>query len=201
MPTDDGSVTRWVAGLKAGDPASAHPLWQRYFEQLVRLARARLRDAPRGAADEEDAALSAFDSFCRGASDGRFPRLDDREDLWKVLVTITVRKASDLVRHERQLKRGGGQVRTEADQLMAALEGGGLQQAPARDPSPEMAAMLAEECRLRFEALPDESLREVARLRLEGHADREIAGILNCGLSTVERRLRAIRKVWKEGAE
>ena len=33
------SVTRWIDLLKAGDPAAAQPLWQRYFEQLVRLAR------------------------------------------------------------------------------------------------------------------------------------------------------------------
>jgi hypothetical protein len=93
-----GSVTRWVGGIKAGDPEAARRLWERYFAELVRLARARLRDAPRAAADEEDAALSAFDSLCRGAEQGRFPHLDDRADLWRVLVTITARKAADLRR-------------------------------------------------------------------------------------------------------
>jgi DNA-directed RNA polymerase specialized sigma24 family protein len=191
-----GSVTRWVGGLKAGDPEATRRLWGRYFADLVRLARARLRDAPRAAADEEDAALSAFDSLCRGAEQGRFPRLDDRADLWRVLVTITARKAADLVRSERRLKRGGGHVRTEADLAAAALEAGGLAQAPARQPSPELAALVADECGRLFDALPDESLRQVAQLRLEGYTDQEIAAKLNCGLSTVERRLRTIRTVW-----
>jgi DNA-directed RNA polymerase specialized sigma24 family protein len=192
----DGSVTRWIGGLKAGDPEAARRLWERYFAGLVRLARARLRDAPRAAADEEDAALSAFDSLCRGVSEGRFPRLDDRADLWRILVTITARKAADLVEHEGRQKRGGGRVRTEADLAAAALEAGGLGQAPANDPSPELAAMVADECRRLFDLLPDESLREVAALKLEGHTDREVAERLDCGLSTVERRLRTIRTVW-----
>ena len=41
-----------------------------------------------------------------------------------------------------------------------------------------------------------ESLRQVAALRLEGYTDREIAARLDCGLSTIERRLRTIRTVW-----
>jgi RNA polymerase sigma factor (sigma-70 family) len=193
---DGGSVTRWVGGLKAGDPEATRQLWERYFADLVRLARARLRDAPRAAADEEDAALSAFDSLCRGAEQGRFPRLDDRADLWRVLVTVTARKAADMIQHERRLKRGGGRVRTEADLAAAALEAGGVGQAPAHEPSPEMAALVADECRRLFDILPDESLRQVARLRLEGYSDREIAASLGCGLSTVERRLRTIRGLW-----
>jgi DNA-directed RNA polymerase specialized sigma24 family protein len=193
---DDGSVTRWIGGLKAGDPEAARLLWDRYFADLVRLARTRLRDLPRAAADEEDAALNAFDSLCRGTTEGRFPELDDREGLWRILVTITARKAADQVQHERRKKRGGGQVRAEADLAAGALEVGGLGQAPAGDPSPEMAALLADECRRLFESLPDESLREVARLRLEGYSDHEIATNQNCGLRTVERRLRTIRSLW-----
>jgi hypothetical protein len=62
------------------------------------------------------------------------------------------------------MKRGGGHIRTEAD--LAAPEAGGVGRAPAREPSPELAALMADECRQLFDALPDESLRGVARLRL-----------------------------------
>jgi DNA-directed RNA polymerase specialized sigma24 family protein len=195
----DGSVTRWIDGLKAGDPEAARRLWERYFADLVRLARARLRDAPRGPADEEDAALSAFDSLCRGAGAGRFPRLDDREDLWRVLVTITARKAADLAQRERRLRRGGGRVLAEAALAGAALEADGrLDRIPGREPSPAMAALVVEEYQRLFGALPDESLRLVALLRLEGFTQAEIATSLDCGLATVERRLRTIRTVWAE---
>ncbi|MBI1915085.1 MAG: hypothetical protein HYS12_10160 [Planctomycetes bacterium] len=76
-----GDVTRWLQQLKAGDHDAVQPLWERYFRRLVGLARDRLRKLPRRTADEEDVALSAFDSFCRRAEEGRFPRLDDRDGL------------------------------------------------------------------------------------------------------------------------
>src|ERR687886_50259 len=100
MAPDDGSVTRWLGRLQAGDPAAAQQLWERYFPRLVGLARQRLRGAPRRAADEEDVALSAFDSFCRGVARGRFPQLHDRNNLWGLLVLITARKALNLAQHE-----------------------------------------------------------------------------------------------------
>ena len=84
-----GSVTRWVSALKQGDQAAASGLWESYFRRLVGLARARLRDAPRLVADEEDVALSAFDSFCRRAQAGQFRSLHDRDDVWQILALIT----------------------------------------------------------------------------------------------------------------
>src|SRR5688572_16455948 len=105
--SSSSSVTRWLGRLRAGDRDAAQELWQRYFAQLVRLARGRLQGARRRAADEEDVALSALDSFCRGAAQGRFPDLHDRQGLWPLLVAITARKAGKLVRHERRQKRGG----------------------------------------------------------------------------------------------
>jgi len=72
----NGSVSHWIGQLKAGNHAAAQELWEDYFQRLVRLARRKLRGRSRRAADEEDVALSAFDSFCRGAALGRFPRLE-----------------------------------------------------------------------------------------------------------------------------
>ena len=109
-PEPDGSVTSWIDRLRVGDDVAARRLWERYFHALVRLARADLRAKPRGAVDEEDIALSAFDSFCRGAEQGRFPRLDDRDGLWRLLVTITARKVVDQVERQCRQKRGGGRV-------------------------------------------------------------------------------------------
>ena len=192
-----GSVTRCLDGLKAGEAeAGAHPFGNGISPIWCGSRTTRLRDVPRAAADEEHPALSAFDSLCQGAGQARFPQLDDRADLWRVPVTITARKAVDIMQHERRLKRGGGRVRTEADLAVAALESGGIAKARGKQPSPELAALMADECRRLFDVLPDESLGQVAGLRLEGYTDREIAERLGCGLSTVERRLRTIRTVW-----
>src|SRR5205085_531840 len=98
-----------------GDAAAVQGLWERYFRRLVALARKKLADAPRRAADEEDVALSAFDSFCRNAERGLFPQLLDRDSLWRLLVVITARKSAHLRRDEGRAKRGGGAVvRTES---------------------------------------------------------------------------------------
>ena len=96
MPGDEGSITRWIGGLKAGDEAAAQQLWERYFARMVGLARDKLRAGRRGdmGSDEEDAALSAFDSFCAGATRGQFPALGDRDDLWRLLALITAPRSS-----------------------------------------------------------------------------------------------------------
>ena len=98
--SSEGSVTHWIDILQGGDRAAVGPLWQRYFGLLVTRARAALGAAPRRAADEEDVALGAFDSFCRGVEQGRFPRLLDRDNLWQLLVVITARKAVNLLWEE-----------------------------------------------------------------------------------------------------
>src|SRR3954453_9317495 len=131
------SITRCIEALKGGDHDAARRIWEAYFHRLVGLARARLHDAPRRAADEEDVALSAFDSFCRGVDAGRFPRLDDRHDLWQVLVLITVRKAIDIRQHEGGQVRGGGKVKPLSD-----LADQGLDPTQAGEPGPEMAAQV-----------------------------------------------------------
>lgn len=202
-PDPPGSVTHWIGALKAGDADAARELWGRYFDRLVRLARARLGSARCGEVDEEDVALSALDSFCRRAAAGRFPRLDDRDDLWRLLVTITARKALDQADRRARQKRGGGRVRGESALGGAGPEapGGGLEEVVGREPTPEFAAQVADECRRLLAALGDETLRRVARLRMEGYTDREIAERLGCGLRTVGRKLELIRKAWRREAD
>src|SRR5262245_30692906 len=197
-----GSVTFWIDRLKAGDPAAAQPLWEGYFRRLVGLARVRLQAAPRRAADEEDVALSAFHSFCRGAEEGRFPRLSDRDDLWQLLVLLTARKATNLVQQERRQKRGGGKVFT-ASALAGddSAEGPGFADLVSREPDPGFAAQVAEECQLLLQRLGDSTLQAVAVWKMEGHTNEEIAANLGRCTGTVERKLRLIRAIWEgEGA-
>jgi DNA-directed RNA polymerase specialized sigma24 family protein len=194
-----GSVTHWIDLLKGGDPAAVQQLWEAYFPRLVGLARKKLRESPRRAADEEDVALSAFDSFFDGAARGRFPRLADREDLWHVLVTITARKALQLLRHEQRQKRGGGAVRGESafhDGAGAGSEEAGLEQVLGSEPTPEFAAQVAEEYQQLLARLGDADLCKVAVWKMEGYSNKEIAGRLVCVPRTVERKLRLIRTLW-----
>jgi DNA-directed RNA polymerase specialized sigma24 family protein len=180
------SVERWGPGRCTTDLGG-------YFRRIVSLARARLRHAPCRAADEEDVALSAFDSFCRGVDAGRFPRLDDRHDLWQVLVLITVRKAIDLRQYEGRPTRGSGKVKSLSDLADHGFD-------PTRDdePGPEMAAQVADQYRRLMERLSDPILRSVVNWKLEGYTNDEIAGRLGCVTSTVERKLQRVRRAWEQ---
>jgi DNA-directed RNA polymerase specialized sigma24 family protein len=187
----EGSITRLIGLIKSGDQAAAQPLWDAYFHRLVAVARARLRGTQRSTADEEDVALSAVDSFWRRAERGQFPQLADRDDLWQLLFVLTVRKAINLVRHQGRARRGGGRVTTLAD-----LSDSDLETILGPEPTPELAAQVAEEYHRLLDRLGDETLRAVTQWKLEGWTNREIAARLGCVEHTVERKLQAIRRLW-----
>ena len=193
-----GSVTHWIGQLRAGDQATAEKLWARYFERLVGLARSKLRSSPRRAADEEDVALSALDSFCRGAQRGRFPQLFDRDDLWQILIVITERKAIDLLQHERRQKRGGAPGQGESSPDRPRTVQVDWEQIMGPEPTPELAAQVADECQRLLASLDNDELRTVALWKMEGYTNDEIAAKLNCVSRTVERKLRLIRSRWKQ---
>jgi RNA polymerase sigma factor (sigma-70 family) len=185
------SITRCIDMLKRGDRAAAEELWDSYIHRLVALARARLGGMARRAADEEDVALSAFDSLCRRAEGGRFARLTDRDDLWRILVLITERKAIDLMRREGRQSRGDGRVVAFSD-----VESQRPDDVVDPGPTPEFAAQVVDEFRELLERLGDDSLRSVALAKMEGYTNKQIADRLGCIEQTVERKLRSIRKIW-----
>jgi DNA-directed RNA polymerase specialized sigma24 family protein len=169
-------------------------LWERFFARMVEVARRRLGSLPRRVTDEEDAALSAFVRFQQAAQAGRLPRLLDRDDLWRVLFTLTLRVVSQHLREQNRLKRGGGQVR--GDSALHPPEGETI------DPSdpglgPDEAAAWQDELKRLLAALDDDQLRQIALRKLEGCTNVEIARELGCAEPTVERRLRLIRCTWE----
>ncbi len=99
--SNNGSVTGWLAALRNGDSIAAQRCWEGYFDRLVRLARAKLAAKRRTLQDPEDIALSALKSFCLAAERGRFPKLDDRHDLWQILVMLTAQDHQCLASGER----------------------------------------------------------------------------------------------------
>ncbi len=197
----EDAVTLWLDGIKAGDDTDIQRLWDRYFRRLVRLAAAKLPAHCRRSFDEEDVALSAFQSFCDRAGQGQFPRLSDREDLWRLLATITVRKALDTIRHQTRQKRGGGNVLGESALLVGGDDGDqaeGLGAVLGREPAPEEVVQFADDCRRFLARLQDPSLQSIALRRLEGQSTPEIATAMEVSTKTVERKLKLIRAIWTE---
>jgi RNA polymerase sigma factor (sigma-70 family) len=188
MEREGESVARLVGGLRASDDEAAAKLWQDYFQRLVASARSMLRGTFRRTADEEDIALSAFASFCRGVEAGRFPRLEDRDDLWRALFALVARKSARHHRDRARLKRDDRRTVDEAGLDLNALA--------ASEPTPEFVAEVAEECERLLRLLDDDDLRRLAVMKMEGYTNDEIAERLTVAPRTVERRLRLIRATW-----
>jgi DNA-directed RNA polymerase specialized sigma24 family protein len=198
MPVDE-PVTYWLRQLEAGDEVAARLLWQRYYRELVDLARARLGTTPRRVADEEDVALSVLRCLYDGAARGQFAALVNRHDLWQLLATITGRKVIDQLRRLNMRKRGGGRVR--GDSVLRAVgddrSSVGFDQFRGEAATPEVLAIAAEEFQRLMSLLDDDRLREIAQSKLEGHTNEEIGQRLGLACRSIERKLQRIRQVWE----
>jgi RNA polymerase sigma factor (sigma-70 family) len=187
------SVTWWIRGLEDGDEAAAQCLWERYFQRMAGLARQRLGEGQRRVQDEDDVAISVFKSLCERAERGDLVDLRSRDDLWRLLATITIRKAVSQVRDATRQKRGGGLIRGDS----YAGEEGGLQTIADTEPTPEFLHQLAEEHQRLAAALDNDVQRQIAVWKLEGWTGQEIALKLGITRRSVERKLERIREIWK----
>ena len=69
---------------------------------------------------------SALSTAFAAALRNRYPRLDDRDDLWRLLVVITERKAIDQARRQGRLKRGGRRILGTSEFAECDLVGSGI---------------------------------------------------------------------------
>jgi RNA polymerase sigma factor (sigma-70 family) len=196
LSSQTNSVTRLIQQLKGEDEQAAAQIWHRYFQRLLPLARAKLKALPHQAVDEEDVLVSVFDRLFRAVKEDRFARLEDRDDLWQVLLMLTERKVADQYRKSMAQKRGGGKVASEAE--FADLNLAEIQELADRDPNPELIVSFNETVGRAIHRLDEPKARNVALLKLEGYSNREIADKVEISLSSVERKLRVIRKVWQK---
>jgi len=184
----DEAVTRWLRQLEARDQDAARLLWQRYYRELVELARVRLGQTPRRMADEEDIALSVLRCLYEGAARGQFAAVVNRQELWQLLATVTIRKVIDHQRLLNKQKRGGGRVR--GDSVLKASDGDGW--GAGFDE-----ILGVEEYQRLMRVLDDDRLRTIAQCKLEGHQNAEIAARLGLACRSIERKLQRIRQVWE----
>jgi DNA-directed RNA polymerase specialized sigma24 family protein len=183
-------------------PQEAEAIWSEFFPRMLKLAKAKLGGMQMRTFDEEDVALSAMNSFFRGKNDGRFDRLDSRDEMWRLLATITVRKVTAQRRKAMADQRGAGAIRGEsiffnpanADSSMIA----GLGNFSDDRLLPDTTEEILKNCEHLLEKLDDEKLRRTAIMRLEGYSNQEISEELGCSVARTKQRLQRIRELWGE---
>lgn len=193
-PRSDESVSEWIEHIKCGDHSALNSLWQRYFERICHFANRKLGSAKRGAIDEHDLASEALQAIWDGANAGRFRQLENRDDLWQLLVVITSRKAANIHRHQAIRGEHPDAVQQTNESLVA--EFADLLVSP---PTESLIDEIPLSCHDLLSGL-DESHRKIALMRLAGHSNLDIADAQRCSVATVERRLRKIRLSWAEYA-
>jgi RNA polymerase sigma factor (sigma-70 family) len=196
-----GYVPALMKRIKAGDRSAAEQLLARYVRRLHGLARAKLRGKRTGAADEEDVVQSALAGFFLGAERGQYTQLHDRDDLWNLLVKITIRNAQKLVREQEGQKRHSGRRSRatpppgSADTLLSLP---GVEQIADPNPPPDLQVLANETIERLVGGLGNARLKSIAMWKWEGYSNEEIASMLGCSSRTVLRKLKLIRTIWSQ---
>lgn len=185
MPEESPEVdAQLVAALRAGDPGAAAELFRQHVPQLVIVAQRHLSQRLRRRMDAEDVVQSAFRSFCLRMRNGQF-QFDEKDDIWRLLVTITLNKLRQKAEYhsagKRSIEREQSLTPLAADQTWKNMD------AVARDPAPDEQLLLLEDIDHLTEGL-DEHQKRMVELRLLGYQLDEIA-------QATERSERTVRRV------
>jgi DNA-directed RNA polymerase specialized sigma24 family protein len=186
--SNENSFRDWLDRFEKGDGSAADEVVGVYYERLVRLAQRRLSNLPPQIADDEGAVISALRSFFSGVQSGQFSKVKEQEDLWRILATITARKAIRQLRSH--WKQSGERQRVNRENDVKYLL--------SRNPSPEDEAMMIDQCQARLDSLGDPTLQKIACMRLEGFSTQEIADRLAVHVRSVQRKLKLIETKWLE---
>lgn len=193
MSEEAGSVTRWLKRMKSGDSIAAQRIWGRYYQRLVQFAEHRMQGNPDRAVDSEDLAHSAFRRCCLALMAGRYGELNDRDDLWSLLIVYTLNRVRrhfrDSTAQKRRLIKGGlielsGELalsdlrRPETPTVMSDLLSYWMERLDAEDSSGE--------------------LRTIALMRMDHRTADEIARALRRRKTIVLQKIQLIRLIWEQ---
>jgi RNA polymerase sigma-70 factor (ECF subfamily) len=179
MATDWNS---YCEQLDLADATSAGRLFDLYSQRLVRLAGENIHPMLKKRFDGEDIVQSVFRTFFRRHQSGKF-EIEREQQLWRLLVTITICKTRSAARRHMAAKRAA-----QAEQLLPNES-----DLRDREPSPEDAVAFWEEVDAAMRGLPDRAT-EILAARLEGKTKTEISSELNLSRQTIHRILNLIKE-------
>src|SRR5438105_4369179 len=174
-------VSRW----RKGDQDAAKELFNRYASRLVALARRQISQRLASRLDPEDVVQSVFRSFFGRVKAGKF-RIEEQDDLGKLLVRITVHKTLRKVEYHRAAKR---------DPRQEVVQGDGnddLVQILDRDPTPEAVVAFVDQLDHFLNQLRPEE-RQILELRFQGYTNGEITKKLGIYDRKIRRLIERVR--------
>ena len=178
MSTDDRDL---VTNYQAGSESAAKDLFDRYCERLLRLAKRRIGSRMASRFDPEDVVQSAFRTFFTRVKNDEFTFAEEN-DLFKLLVRLTVRKTLRRIQYHRAEKRNP-EVETgqpsDGSELFTKIA--------SHEPTAEVEVALIDEFEKFVEQLPELD-RQVLELKVQGFSTTEIAE----KLKTYDRKVRRV---------
>jgi RNA polymerase sigma factor (TIGR02999 family) len=166
-------ITQWLQRLRCGEEAARSELFGAAYEDLRRLARARLRDGGRGTLLETTALV--HETFLRFQHAGAL-RAEDQRAFFAYAAGVMRSVILNAVRERQALRRGGGAPRLRLDTGVAT---------PL--PGDEQTIVRLHDALLALEHV-DERLARVVEMRyFGGFSETEIATALGLTERTVRR--------------
>lgn len=175
----------WItfyAKLSQGDESAMAQLFERYSRQLVQLAGENIHPALQKRFDGEDVVQSVFRTFFRRQQAGKF-KIERAQQLWQLLVTITIFKTRSASRRHIAAKRNA-----KAEQLLPNDF-----EFADHDASIEDVAALLEELENVMKGVP-ELTGDIVASRLEGKSKTQIANELGVSRQTIHRLLKLVEQ-------
>eukprot|EP00913_Durusdinium_trenchii_P035275 g33005.t1 len=169
----------------SGD-AAARNVFEKFSGRLMALAEHHLSQKLKRRVDGDDIVQSVFRTFFARSARGEF-QVDASNDLWQLLVSITLAKVRSQARRHAAAKRD---VRAESGD-----DPEWLARTMSSEPSAEDALMLVEQLELLLSSLP-EKYAEILHLRLNGESRSDIAGVLGISRQTVD-----LDRRWSDGEQ
>jgi RNA polymerase sigma-70 factor, ECF subfamily len=170
--------------FRQGDDDAATQLYRRYAERLRTVAEAQCAQDLASRVDADDILQSVFCSFFRRAARGQY-QVPAGEELWRLLVVITLNKIRSTGEFHRARKRDV-RATSAGDALLTLVP---RERDQGEQAFTELRLLVAE----LLDRLP-EAQQQIVRLRLEGYEVAETAEQSGRSKRTVERVLQDFRR-------
>jgi RNA polymerase sigma-70 factor, ECF subfamily len=193
----EGSFDDLMARLRSGDEDAAAQVFDRYAKQLIQLAWRQLGSKLRQKVDPEDVLQSVFRSFFSHQAAGEIMGLESWDNLWGLLVVITLRKCRRQIKKFHYARRD---VQREIPVPSADPESDSQDGLASDEPTPAEAVMLTETVEQLLTRM-DPRQQEIFSLSLQGRTVPQISEQLGCTERLAFRVLRRVKEVLEDMIE